>query len=216
MAFIRTVGVEASLDRLEALIRRRLEPGADQDAIDQRIWELFGETRAIVFTDLSGFSRQVAEFGIIHFLQVIFEAERLLIPLIEDHGGILMKVEGDSMLIIFRSAAQAVRCSIAMQQTTQVYNVDRAATEQVLLCVGVGYGRVLRIGDSDVFGAEVNAASKLGEDTARSGEILVTESVRRELEKVAVADLQSLEAIAEIPPGAEGAHRLVYTPGINP
>jgi hypothetical protein len=44
----------------------------------------------------------------------------------------------------------------------------------VLLCIGLGYGDVLRIGDSDVFGAEVNAASKLGEDHARPYEIMVT------------------------------------------
>jgi hypothetical protein len=35
-----------------------------------------------------------------------------------------------------------------------------------------------RLGDSDVFGAEVNAASKLGEDVAGTGEILLTESAR--------------------------------------
>jgi len=37
---------------------------------------------------------------------------------------------------------------------------------------------MLRIGDVDVFGAEVNSASKLGEDIAGSGEILVTKSVK--------------------------------------
>jgi class 3 adenylate cyclase len=36
----------------------------------------------------------------------------------------------------------------------------------------------LRIGDRDVFGREVNAARKLGEDTAEANEILVTEAVR--------------------------------------
>ena len=47
-----------------------------------------------MFTDLSGFSRNTAKFGIIHFLQTIHEAERLLIPVIEEHDGILLKVEG--------------------------------------------------------------------------------------------------------------------------
>jgi class 3 adenylate cyclase len=37
---------------------------------------------------------------------------------------------------------------------------------------------MLRIGDIDVFGKEVNAASKLGEDTAKADEILVTAAVR--------------------------------------
>ena len=33
----------ASQDRLETLIRERLRRGADRKAIDQRIWDLFGE-----------------------------------------------------------------------------------------------------------------------------------------------------------------------------
>ena len=40
---------------------------------------------------------------------------------------------------------------------------------------------LLRIDDNEVWGAEVNAASKLGEDTARGGEILVTDTFRDEL-----------------------------------
>ena len=47
-----------------------------------------------------------------------------------------------------------------------------------MLCVGIGHGRVLKIGDSDVFGHEVNLASKLGEDTAKGHEILVTRAFR--------------------------------------
>ncbi len=65
----------ASMDRLQKLIEMRLEPGADKDMIDKRIWDLFGEKWAVMFTDLSGFSRQVAEFGIVHFLQVIYESD---------------------------------------------------------------------------------------------------------------------------------------------
>ena len=44
-----------------------------------------------MFTDLSGFSRQVAAFGIIHFLQVIFEKKRLLLPIVAAHDGILIR-----------------------------------------------------------------------------------------------------------------------------
>ena len=72
------IGTGASMDRLESLIEERLKPGADAQKIDSRIWDLFGEEWAVMFTDLSGFSRQVAEFGIIHFLQMIYESHRLL------------------------------------------------------------------------------------------------------------------------------------------
>ena len=68
--------------------------------------------------------------------------------------------------------------AIAMQRALLIYNKDKAEEEKVLLCVGIGYGKVLRIGDIDVFGHEVNTASKLGEDTADAYEILVTPPVK--------------------------------------
>ncbi len=181
MPFTLRIAPSASQDRLEQLIAARVEPGADRAAIDRKIWNMFGECWAVMFTDLAGFSRRVEEFGIIHFLQTVFESHRLLVPCIEDHCGILLKLEGDSMMVIFRSADEALKCGIAMQATTNAYNQTRAPEEQVLLCMGIGYGPVLRIGDADVFGAEVNAASKLGEEVAGAGEILVTAAIRDQL-----------------------------------
>ena len=75
----------------------------------------------------------------------------------------------------------------------------------LLLCLGVGFGRVLRVGDADVFGPEVNAAAKLGENTAQAGEILITGSVRDHLPAGAKA-----RKIPAVPPGARAAYRLPY------
>lgn len=66
--------------RLWKLIGERTQPGADTKAIDQRIWDLFGEDWAVMVTDLAGFSRHVQAFGIIHFLQVIYEQKTVLSP----------------------------------------------------------------------------------------------------------------------------------------
>ncbi len=203
----RTVYVSASEDRLEKLIEERLQPGANKKLIDARIWDLFGEQWCVMFTDLSGFSRNVAKFGIIHFLQTIHESERVLIPIIEQHNGILLKVEGDSFLVIFRNPMNAMRASIKMQRTLEAYNTDRPDEEKVLLCVGLGFGKVLRIGDTDVFGAEVNAASKLGEDTAKAWEILVTDGVKTRCEEFPDITFSSID---EIPPGAERAWKVNY------
>jgi len=117
MSYTRTIRTSASEERLEKLIAERLSPGADKERIDRRIWDLFGEDWCVMLTDLSGFSRGVAKFGIIHFLQTIYESERILIPLIEDHDGILLKVEGDSFLVIYRNVVKALDCSIAMKRT---------------------------------------------------------------------------------------------------
>lgn len=174
----RLENLKGSEARLWNLIEERSRPGADVAAIDLRIWDLFGEEWAIMFTDLSGFSRRVAEFGILHFLQVIHESHKVLLPIADDFDGLLIKSEGDSFLLLFRRPERALACAVRMQEECEKYNNGRKPEEQVLLCVGIGYGRVLRIGDSDVWGREVNLASKLGEDTARSREILVTQAAK--------------------------------------
>jgi len=204
----KSINSSASEDRLEKLIIERLKPGSDKEKIDERIWDLFGETWCVMFTDLSGFSRGVAKFGIIHFLQTIHESERILIPIIENNDGILLKVEGDSFLVIFRNVAKAIQCAITMQRTLKVYNEDKSDEEKVLLCVGLGYGKMLRIGDSDVFGAEVNAASKLGEDTAEAWDILVTDAVYQRAKQSRGI---SFEEIDDAPAGSNGAYKIIYS-----
>ncbi len=207
MAYRRVIAVGASEDRLEKLIDERLKPGADKELIDKRIWDLFGEEWCVMFTDLSGFSRGVAKFGIIHFLQTIYESERLLIPVIEDHDGILLKSEGDSLLVIFRNVVKGIQSCRKMHQVLKEYNMEKPDEEQILLCIGLGYGRMLRIGDQDVFGAEVNAASKLGEDMAEAWEILVTKAVKERAEGFPGLKFELLD---EVPPGTDAAYRITF------
>ncbi len=193
--------------RLWQLIDERTRPGANVKEIDQRIWDLFGEDWAVMMTDLSGFSRRVAEFGIIHFLQVIHEQKRLLLPIIGRHDGILIKIEADSFLVIFKRPDRALACAVAMQQACQQLSKRRKPEEQILLCVGLGYGRILRIGDVDVFGAQVNAASKLGEDVAQPNEILLTREV---VDAVGRCEGVTFEPLQQSVGGSEENYRARY------
>ena len=63
---------------------------------------------------------------------------------------------------------------------------------------------MLRIGDRDVYGREVNAAAKLGEDIASAEETLATDAVR-----MAASGTFGFEPIATVPSGAKAAYRLV-------
>ena len=84
-----------------------------------------------------------------------------------------------------------------MQYTSQKYNVDRPDVDQINLCTGLGWGKILRIpGETvDVFGEEVNFAAKLGEDTAKSGEILITERLAQNFPEVEQIDLVEFGSI---------------------
>jgi class 3 adenylate cyclase len=195
-------------ERLWQLIELRAQPNADTAAVDRRIWDLFGERWAVMFTDLSGFSRGVAEFGITHFLQVIHEHHLLLYPIIEHHDGIVMGVHADSLLVMFRRPSIALECAIAMQRQCDLVNQRRRPEEKILLCIGLGYGDVLRVGGSELWGAEVNAASKLGEDTAKAGEILITGAVQQAV--APEAPHLSFVDLGSAPPGAKSSFRVVY------
>jgi class 3 adenylate cyclase len=94
-----------------------------------------------------------------------------------------------------------------MQRQCKLVSQRRRAEEQILLCIGLGYGDVLRVGATELWGAEVNAASKLGEDTAKSGEILITGAVRD-----AVSELPGLSYVdlGRAPPGASSSFRVEY------
>ena len=86
-------------------------------------------------------------------------------------------------------------------------NQDRTDEEKILLCVGIGFGEILNIGGEDVFGAEVNAAAKLGEDTAGPWEILVTDSVAKEIRDRPGIELDAMEYV---PHGANAAFKVKY------
>lgn len=162
-------------DDLAALLRQRRAEPHNRVAIDAAIDQRFGREQAVMFTDMVGFSRTVEAFGILHFLQLIQESETLFRPLIQSHGGRLVKQEGDSLLVLFDAPAAALACARSMVAATDQVNPGRSAEERIEVCMGLGYGRLLCIDTSDVWGAEVNAASKLGEELAKGSEILVTD-----------------------------------------
>jgi adenylate cyclase len=165
-------------DELGKLLTKRRMPDADRTAIDDAIYARFGCVKAVMFTDLVGFSRRVEEFGILHFLQLIQESEELFLPLISQHGGQCLKREGDSLLAVFDTPESALAAAHAMVVATEAVNPSRNPEDQIDVCIGLGFGQVLRVDDNEVWGAEVNAASKLGEEMARGREILVTEDFR--------------------------------------
>lgn len=163
---------------LAAMLAVRNQPDADQKAIEGLIFQRFGCKKAVMFTDLVGFSRRVEEFGILHFLQLIQESDTLFLPLIKLHGGRCLKRDGDSMLVLFDLPTDALSAALAMIDAAAAANPLRAPNERIDVCIGLGFGEVLLIDDTDVWGAEVNAASKLGEEMAQGGELLATEGFR--------------------------------------
>jgi adenylate cyclase len=159
---------------LAQLIEERLAPGADRDEIDRRIEALFGEEWCIVFTDMAGFSRDTARKGIIPFLVLIHQLEKLMLPIVRKHAGLDLKKIADSRVLLFRDPKAALEALLEIQRAIHRHNELALEPDHIYMGAGLGFGRILKLGDEDVFGVEVNFAAKLGEDLAGPYQIFVT------------------------------------------
>ena len=172
------MGDDALSELARLLEEREKADGADARAtIDARIHERFGARRAILITDMSGFSRTTQQLGIVHFLGMIERMKRLCARPIAEHGGRLVKTIGDDLFCSYETAEGAVRSAIAMLDVCERDAEGRAEGDKIHMAVGIGYGSVIDLDGLDLYGDEVNRASKLGEDIAEPGEILVTRAV---------------------------------------
>src|SRR6202140_2509772 len=78
---------------------------------------------AVVFADMAGYSRLFAldDTGTVARLRMMHD--ELIEPAIRHPHGRLVQTGGDSMLIIFESVAQAVKCAVTIQSETAI-NAD--------------------------------------------------------------------------------------------
>jgi adenylate cyclase len=172
--------INRTRDRLYKFLRERNEQPDRCQEIDSRIREVFAETIAVLIMDMSGFSRQTIRHGIIHFLAKIQRMHSIAIPLVETRGGIIVKLEADNIYAVFGEVADAVEAAVDVQKGLDAANTLLPDELDMHGEYGIGFGEILVIENEDIFGSEVNLASKLGEDLAQRGEILLTESAYRQ------------------------------------
>jgi len=149
--------------------------------IDGEIWTRFGRTRAVLVLDMCGFSRLTMRYGITHFLAMIRRLVTIVRPIIADAGGLVVKTEADNVFATFEDVPEALAAARAIHRNLDAANTFLPEDWDLHAGIGIGYGPVLLIGTHDLFGSEMNVASKLGEDVAGRGEILLSAAARARL-----------------------------------
>ena len=145
------------------------------EIIRQRIWSEFGTEGAVFISDMASFSSTSRKVGVCHFLKLIHRTRQIIGPVIESNNGILLKFDADNSYAYFANTDDAIRASFEINTAIFRSNEEFDLAEQIYLSVGIDYGRLLLVGDSDYFGDPVNTSSKLGEDLAVRSEVLITE-----------------------------------------
>ncbi|HEX5808188.1 MAG TPA: adenylate/guanylate cyclase domain-containing protein, partial [Anaerolineales bacterium] len=124
--------------------------------------------------DMSGFSLLTRKYGIVHYLSMVKRMQQTTEPIVKSFGGNMIKYEADNCFAVFPDPLAAVHAAIAMQHAFRAANLVTADDLDIQIACGIDYGKILIVGHEDCFGDPVNRASKMGEDLANSGEILIT------------------------------------------
>jgi class 3 adenylate cyclase len=172
---------DADAAALGRLLDARNEHPESLPDIDADIWRRFGRTRAVLVLDMCGFSRLTMRYGITHFLAMIRRLVGIVRPVVTAAGGRVVKTDADNVFATFDDAPAALGAARAIQAHLDAANAFLPEDWDLHAGIGIGYGPLLVIGDDDLFGAEMNVASKLGEDVAGRGEILLSAAARERL-----------------------------------
>ena len=136
----------------------------------------YSRERAILNMDMTGFTRSALEVGEINSLTRIFDAQRVLLPVLQDHDAELIRCFADDVVALFHDPGIAVDAALEIHRRTRQFNASSlASAHPTICCAGIGFGSVFAIGPNLAQGDEMNRAAKLGEDIALGNETLLTE-----------------------------------------
>ncbi|MFO0990930.1 MAG: tetratricopeptide repeat protein [Hyphomicrobiales bacterium] len=134
---------------------------------------------AIMVADVVGYSRMM-EADEAGTLAVLKERRKgILEPIVKAHGGRVVKVMGDGVLVEFASAVNAVQGAIELQKQMTAANDGAEDAKRIVLRIGINLGDVIGEG-SDIYGEGVNIAARL-EALAEPGGICLSAKVYDEV-----------------------------------
>ena len=150
------------------------EQSDERQRVEASLWEEFGAEYAVFVLDMSGFSLLTRKYGIVHYLSMVRRMQMTSEPIVKSYGGFMIKYEADNCFAVFPDPLSAVNAAIAMQHAFTAENLLTSEDLDIHISCGIDYGKILIVGREDCFGDPVNRASKMGEDLAMAGEILIT------------------------------------------
>jgi class 3 adenylate cyclase/tetratricopeptide (TPR) repeat protein len=133
---------------------------------------------AIMFTDIKGFSKKMGEDEVAA-MQVLRTHDAMMKAVVEKHGGVVIKSIGDSFMVDFSSAVNAVKCAIEAQENFWSFNKGKSEFEKIEIRVGIHLGDVITLGN-DVYGDGVNIAARI-EAITEPTRICISEDVYKQV-----------------------------------
>ena len=127
-----------------------------------------------MFTDMVGYSR-ITSKNESHALKLLDEHNNIIISLVKEYKGTVIKLIGDSVFAHFSTSENAAFCALHIQQDIQKRNKLAHKNDHFHLRIGLHKGQFI-VKDDDLFGNDVNLGSRI-EGSSPPGGIAASEIV---------------------------------------
>ncbi len=152
---------------IEEFLRKKTE-------IEQTIRDKFQREITVMFTDIASSTEFYEVHGDITGRAMIQRHNDLLVPIIEKHGGKVLRTLGDGLMATFENPPDGARAAVAIQSTLAAENRDKKPSEQIWIKAAIHYGSGI-VEKGDVYGDMINTLARICAVT-RKGDILVSQA----------------------------------------
>ena len=129
----------------------------------------------VAFTDIEASTEMMESLGEARWMEVIFIHNRMVRDCVRQHGGDVIKSQGDGFMITFSSTSAALDWAVALQRVLARHNSGQPIAP-LHVRVGMHTGNIFQA-DEDFLGKAVVLAARIT-GRARGGEILVSAASR--------------------------------------
>jgi class 3 adenylate cyclase len=129
----------------------------------------------IFFSDLTASTQLYSNVGDAAAFKLVQEHFDVVIGLVEQHGGTLVKTIGDAVMAVYADEMDGLRASLAILEAFQEFRMRHPTYEQTHIKLGLFAGACYAVTANkvlDYFGQSVNIAARL-QGQASSGELVV-------------------------------------------
>ncbi|MFO8056274.1 MAG: CHAT domain-containing protein [bacterium] len=165
---------------VDSILQARLKLEEEKASLDKMLKDKFQKNTTVMFTDIKGSTSYFETFGDVEGRAMVQRHNAMLFPIIEGHGGKVIKTIGDAIMATFEDPAEGVKAGMEMQKKLTDYNKEQDQKHlRIMIRIGLNYGPAV-VEENDVFGDAVNVAARV-ESQADAGELLVSESLYKEV-----------------------------------
>lgn len=134
---------------------------------------------AILCADVVGYSRLMGDDEEAT-VAILLDCRDVFSKRVEHHDGRVVDTAGDSVLSVFDSVVEAVRCAIEIQIALSERNEELSEDRKMRFRIGINLGDIIEKEDGTIYGDGVNVAARM-ESLAEPGGVTLSDDAYRQV-----------------------------------